>query len=214
MISKKHLYLSIVLLSIYTLSAQNVRFGLKGGLNISTLTVRGINLKGDLSYKPGFHLGALINSTISKEFSIQTEFLFSNQGYNYDEGTYEMVGNINYFAIPVMVMYFPTKKFNFQAGPQVSFLMSHKAEISMKGDEFDPLDPGFSKNTTVDLKDSTQSVELGMNVGLGYKINDNVFFSGRYNFGITTVNKKESGSKASGEEDRNSVFQFSVGYLF
>lgn len=100
MISKKHLYLSIVLLSIYTLSVQNVRFGLKGGLNISTLTVRGINLKGDLSYKPGFHIGALINSTISKEFSIQTEFLFSNQGYNYDEGTYEMVGNINYFAIP------------------------------------------------------------------------------------------------------------------
>lgn len=196
-------------------TVRKTRFGLKGGLNISTLTVSGVNLKGDLSYKPGFHIGGLIHTSVSEKFSIQTEFLYSNQGYNYKEANLKLVGNINYLAVPVMMMYYPAKNFSVEVGPQLSFLLSHKAKIDIyQFSEFDPNDPAFSSGGTIDLKDSSQSIEFGMNVGLGYKINKNVFFSGRYNFGITTANKKETGPDASGEEDRNSVFQFSIGYLF
>lgn len=196
-------------------SVQKTHFGLKGGLNISTLTVSGVNVKGDLSYKPGFHIGALVHNKITDDISVQTELLYSNQGYKYDEGTYEMVGNINYIAFPVMFVYYPVKNFSLEAGPQLSFLLSHKAKIDIyQFSEFDPNDPAFSTGGTIDLKDSSQSIEFGMNVGLGYKISQNVFLSGRYNFGLTTANKKETGAGASGEKDRNSVFQFSIGYLF
>lgn len=215
MILKNHLFLFVTLLLTSVFNAQNVHFGIKGGLNISTLTVSGVNVKGDLSYKPGFHIGALVHSAITNQFSIQTELLFSNQGYNYKEANLKLVGNINYLAVPVMMMYYPAKNFSVEVGPQLSFLLSHKAKIDIyQFSEFDPNDPAFSSGGTIDLKDSSQSIEFGMNVGLGYKINKNVFFSGRYNFGITTANKKETGPDASGEEDRNSVFQFSMGYLF
>lgn len=214
MILKKLLFLFVAFLSTSVLFAQNVHFGIKGGLNLSTITVSGANIKGDLGYKPGFHIGAVIHSAISKEFSIQTEFLYSNQGYIYKETNAKMVGNLNYLAAPIMFVYYPAKKFSIEAGPQLSFLLSHKAKVNVyQSNEFDPLVSG-NTSANIDLKDSSQSLEFGLNVGLGYKINDNVFFSGRYNFGLTTANKKETGSGASGEEDRNSVFQFSVGYLF
>lgn len=209
----KFIFLFSLLLTT-SLHAQKTRFGLKGGLNLSTLTVSGVNVKGDLSYKTGFHIGALIHNTITDKISVQTELLYSNQGYIYNEGNYEAVGNINYIAVPVMFVYYPVKKFSVEAGPQLSFLLSHKAEVSVyQFDEFDPLVSGGS-SATVDLENTTQDVEFGMNVGAAYKINKNLFLSGRYNFGLSMVNKKEVGDGASNEKDRNSVFQFSIGYLF
>lgn len=189
-------------------------FGLKGGLNVSTLMVSGVHLKGDMSYKAGFHIGGMMQVSLSKDFIMQPELLFSNQGYNYEERTgaakYSKVGNINYLAVPVMFVYCPIKNLSLEAGPQLSFLLSHKAKVNVTGvDEFDPTNPYIDEGT-IDLKKSTRSVELGMNVGLGYKINQRLFCSGRYNFGMTQANKEES----DGEKDRNSVFQFSVGYLF
>ncbi|MBS7785929.1 PorT family protein [Flavobacterium sp. CYK-55] len=196
-------------------TVRKTRFGLKAGLNISSLRVSGVRLKGDLSYKAGFHIGGMMQVSLSKDFLMQPELMFSNQGYNYEERTgaakYSKVGNINYLALPVMFVYYPIKNLSLEAGPQLSFLLSHKAKVDVTGvDKFDPTNPYIDEGT-IDLKNESRTVEFGANLGLAYKINQQFFCSARYNLGITAANIKDKGSD---EIDRNSVFQFSIGYLF
>ena len=209
--------LTLLLLSGFLLSNAQTkpRFGLKAGLNMSKLSVTGVNPSPDITYKPGFHIGGFLAAPIGAKMEFHPEILYSNQGYEFEASNgasrLKMTGNINYLAVPAMFFYYPTAKFDIEFGPQLSFLMSHKAKVSYSS--FDPAEVSFS-DVEVDLKDATQSIEVGMNIGVGYKINHNVSLSGRYNFGISTVNKKAESGPDQDEEDRNSVFQFSLNYLF
>ncbi len=212
---KKRTAVLLLLLGFLSINAQNkTRVGLKAGLNISTLNVSGITMSGTVSRKTGFHIGGFLAVPVGKKVEIHPEILYSNQGYKYKEtnsnGTYTSVANINYFAIPIMVVYAAAKKFNIEIGPQVSFLVDHKAKVT-----FDSTTPGAPSQTgNADYGDTSQSIEVGVNAGVSYQLTKNIFFSGRYNFGISTVNKKYENSDFDNEKDRNSVFQFSVGYLF
>jgi hypothetical protein len=51
-----------------------------------------------------------------------------------------------------------------------------------------------------------------VNVGLGYELESNVYFQGRYNLGITNLNSDSNTSGAY--KYSNAVIQLSVGYLF
>ena len=55
------------------------------------------------------------------------------------------------------------------------------------------------------LEDAVKGFELSIPVGLSYEISDFVI-DARYNFGVTKV--------ADGDDCKNSVFQFTVGYKF
>lgn len=56
-----------------------------------------------------------------------------------------------------------------------------------------------------------KSFEVGVNVGLGYALENGVFFDARYNFGISKINKL-SGEGISDVKNRN--IQLAVGYKF
>ena len=151
---------------------------------------------------------------ISEKVEIHPELLYSNQGYKYEgsefNARFKEKANIDYIALPVMLCYYPVKKFSVEIGPQISFLLSNKVKVDYT---ITSLDDGTttSGSATIDHKAETQSIEVGLNIGMGYRITQNVNVSGRYNFGLSTVNKKASNSD---EQDRNSVFQLSLGYLF
>lgn len=107
---QKYITLGLLVAASLAVNAQNkTRFGLKGGLNISTLNVSGVNLRGEFSPKAGFHIGALVAFPVTEKLEIHPEILYSNQGYKYEEtaveGEYEAKANINYIAIPIMVAY-------------------------------------------------------------------------------------------------------------
>lgn len=212
---KKIIVLPALLLGFLAVHAQNTRFGVKGGLNISTLTVSGVNLRGDFSPKTGFHVGGFVAFPVAKKLEIHPEVLFSNQGYKYEEvnpeGTYESVANLNYIAIPIMVSYLPVKRLNIEIGPQFSLLVNHKARVTFTSAVTDL--PDYEE--TVDNTDRSQTMEVGLNAGASYFLTRNLFVSGRYYAGISTVNKRYRNSEIyENEKDRNSVFQFSIGYLF
>ena len=81
-------------------NAQEVKFGLKGGLNVANIT-------GDIednSSKVGFHVGGFAEIKVSEKFSVQPELLFSTQGTKFDfEGT-NVNFNLSYLNIPIMDM--------------------------------------------------------------------------------------------------------------
>jgi opacity protein-like surface antigen len=151
-------------------NAQETKFGVKGGLNISTVVGGDVENTKSLV---GFHVGGFAEIHVVEKFFIQPELLFSTQGTKVD-GPFGTDGDIklNYLNIPVLAKYYIVDKFSVEAGPQLGVLLSAKAE----GD---------------DIKDFTRSIDLGFNIGAGYNFTDNLSVGLRYTIGLSPLSDED-----------------------
>ena len=171
---------------------EDMAFGIKGGLNISTITnadVDGVNSKSLV----GFHVGFFGEFMLGDKFAIQPEVLYSTQGTKI-----ELKGDLklDYIAIPVMAKYYVADSFSLELGPQIGFLVSAKAK---------------SGGESEDVKDELKSTDVSLNFGLGYDITENFMIGARYNLGLTRLQDELLPGE---DESKNSVFQISIGYKF
>ena len=182
---KKFLLLAVVtVLGFTSVNAQEIKFGVKGGLNFAT--IGGDNTK-DIELVTSFNFGVLSEIPISDKFSFQPELMYSGQGYSFNDNTVAL----SYLNVPLMGKYYLTKGFSVEAGPQIGFLLA-------------------AKNEKVNVKDSFNTVDFGVNFGLGYKLENGLNFGVRYNLGLTDINNVDNSSI----KNKNGVFQVSVGYFF
>ncbi|MGQ7946614.1 porin family protein [Flavobacterium sp. WC2509] len=182
---KKILLLAVVtVLGFTNVNAQEIKFGAKGGLNFASIS--GDNTGGS-DVVTAFHFGVLSEIPISDKFSFQPELMYSGQGYSFNHNTIAL----SYLNIPLMGKYYLTKGFSVEAGPQIGFLLS-------------------AKNEKTDVKDSFKTFDFGVNFGLGYKLDNGLNFGVRYNLGLTDINDLPNSSS----NNKNGVFQISVGYFF
>lgn len=182
---KKILLLAVVtVLGFTNVNAQEIKFGAKGGLNFASIS--GDNTKG-IDAVTSFNFGVLSEIPISDKFSFQPELMYSGQGYSFNDNTIAL----SYLNIPLMGKYYLTKGLSIEAGPQIGFLLS-------------------AKNEKTDVKDSFNTFDFGVNLGLGYKLDNGLNFGVRYNLGLTDINNLDNSSI----ENKNGVFQISVGYFF
>ncbi|MBT8254067.1 MAG: PorT family protein [Flavobacteriaceae bacterium] len=193
----KNVFLILVaLLFSFTINAQGVDLGLKAGLNLSSFS--GDDTE-DLSMLTGIHFGAMADISISDGFSVQPEVLYSTQGTKYSESDgYDGKLKFNYLNIPVIAKVEVTDGLNLEAGPQIGFLLSAKDEFNSPGDSGEE-----------DVKEFFKATDFAFALGLSYEMETGLYLGARYNFGIIDVWDTETGFT-----NRNSVFQFSVGYLF
>lgn len=201
---KKHIIMKKIVLTsilfatlIFSAKAQtpDIKLGAKGGVNISNIT------SSDMDSKTGFNVGLLAEMFLDEQFSLQPEVLYSTQGAELKNNNSSAKLNLEYISIPVMAKYYIVDGFNVQVGPQFSFLSKSelKGEINGLG------------SATLDVKDSTESFDFGVNFGLGYELPVGLFVDARYNMGLTKVNKE---SIPDIDDGKNSVFQISLGYKF
>ena len=199
---------ALFLLSLVSLQAQDLNFGVKGGVNFASITGDETD---DLDGKTAFHLGVVAELALSENLAIQPELLYSAQGAK-SEGSdtwdgmtesWEYKYKLDYLSIPILAKYYVTPALNLHVGPQVSFLINSEAEGEYSYD-------GVTESETEDLED-VKSLDLALSAGVGYQLNMGVFFNARYNLGLSNLWDYE------GEEDfsqKNSVFQLSVGFMF
>lgn len=208
----------IVLLSIvFTVNAQDIKFGAKGGVNIASVTGE-IESAGS---KIGFHIGGMAEIPISTDFFVQPELLFSSQGYTVDNGT----GVLNYINLPVIGKYFITEELSIEAGPQIGYLLSATIKVDNVdngGGNTDVPSPNTATKTVSnkssssvsnnaveqDIKEFFKSTDISFGIGAGYKLQNGINLSARYNFGISNI------SADSSENVKNSLFMVSIGYFF
>ncbi|MGR7814073.1 porin family protein [Lacinutrix undariae] len=182
---------AIAVLGLSNVNAQEVTFGAKAGVNFA-------NLGGDIEdndMKVGFHVGGVAEIAISEKFSVQPELLFSSQGTKFEESGETLKYNLSYINVPVMAKYYVAEGFSVEAGPQVGFLVDAKAKYDSDSE---------------DIKDAFNSVDFGLNLGAGYKLDNGFNFSARYNLGLANI-AKDAGDDFS---IQNNVIQLSVGYSF
>ena len=161
--------------------AQN--FGVKAGYNYSTLSGETSSIS-TIEGLSGFYIGGLVELPISNMLSIQPELIFSRQGVDLRQGlknfsirtdTSEI--RLDYLNIPIMAKVNLGPLF-LQGGVQFGFLVS-KPEIG-----------NYIANVRIGTlldKDSYNSFDFGVGVGLGFNLNRRLFVEARYTHSLTNI---------------------------
>ena len=224
-------------------NAQDVKFGVKGGLNLSTIKFNYPTQQGDPAYSPdnkmavGFHVGGFAEIGLSDKLSFQPELLFSMEGAKFENiesgtkiiggQTYTYTDNetsnivTNYINVPLLLKFKATENLFFVAGPQVGFLMSAKQDYESKSTQT------FNGQTTTDSKTFSgqdvkkyyESMSYALDLGAGYFFTENIFTEVRYNLGLSNnakpVTETFNGQTFTYEPVfKASTIQFSLGYRF
>ena len=189
---KKMPFLFAALLFSLSLFAQEPPvFGLKGGLNVSSLTG---NFNGKDS-RLGIHLGALGHIHLTDKLALQPEAVFSSQGVRYQAGDGEHSLGLNYINVPLQLQYMFNNGFRLQTGPQLGLLV-------------DVTDKRGNTETNFFSSDDFKTVDAAWSFGLGYLTYSGLGIDARYNLGLT--NTVDEGIA----ERKNRVFQLGLFYMF
>lgn len=176
--------------STSTASASPVRFGVKAGLNISTLS------DNDFNSKAGFYGGVFANIPVAQDFSFQPEVMYSGMGAKFKADS-DAKANLDYISVPLMLQYNALPNLYLEAGPQFSFLVNSKLKY---------------KSNSADAKDIFKSFDFGIGLGAGYYFTQNIGVTARYVAGLTDVAKNRP--DLSEDKAKNGVFQFGLAYKF
>jgi hypothetical protein len=160
---KRIIISAVMLLLIKGTFAQQVEYGIKGGVNLSNIA------NDDADTKTGFHLGGLAHIHLTQSFAIQPEIMYSTQGAEYNTGKLKL----NYINIPVLGQYMFAKGFRLQTGPQLGFLTNSELK---NGD------------TEIDV-DGYRNVDFSWSFGAGYVGRNGLGIDARYNLGLTDLSK-------------------------
>ncbi len=189
---KKTIISLTALFFMVTVNAQSTRFGVKGGLNASTLNSSPSN--SSLQTKIGFNAGLLAHIHTSNEtWAFQPEAYYSSEGAK-SKSNNDSKLDLGYINVPVLVQYMFDNGFRLEAGPQVGFLVSAKSKLN---------------NNSTDVKNMMQSAVFSIPAGIGYLTSNGLGFDARYNFGISNIYKSSASTKT-----RSNVFQFGIFYQF
>lgn len=120
---KKLIFLAIMLLGFtVTTQAQDIKLGLKGGVNFA-------NLNGDdvenLDGRTGFHIGAVLQISLLDTFAVQPEVLYSSQGADFTNADLK----IDYLNVPILAKLKFAKVISVEAGPQLGFVVTEGKDI-------------------------------------------------------------------------------------
>ena len=189
----KKIVFTIILafIGIAHLSAQK-SFGIKAGLNVAS--INGDNTE-DFSSRTSFTGGLFAEFPTSEKIAFQLELLYSEQGAKYSVLESDETLKLNYLNIPLMFKYYATEGFSIQAGPQIGFLLSAKVDDT-------------------NVKDFMTNVDFGLNFGLGYKLKNGLSFDARYNLGLTNIWETYYYGEDAVINNKNRVWQITLGYAF
>lgn len=191
-----------------------IKLGVKAGLNISSLTSDKNEL--DSSDKTGFTAGVMAEIPLAKNFSIQPEVLYSQQGMKFsysdidvENSHYKSTIELNYLNIPVMLKYYVVKGLSVQAGPQIGILLKASNKYQ---DNF----LGYENQETFSLSDYASGIDTSVNFGLGYQFKNKFYADARYNISYSDIFKdaNPSGNYIINSDMKNRVFQITFGYFF
>ena len=188
---KKISLLAIGFTSAIISFSQSPKFGLKAGVNISTLKWNS-DIDGDA--RIGLHAGGLAHIHLTPQWALQPEVYYSAEGGKMNVSSNEEVTWKNdYVNIPLLLQYNFDNGFRLQAGPQLGLMVSSKVE-DQDGNE-DDADEVF------------KSTNVSLGFGLGYLTYSGLGIDARYNLGLNRI------TESAYDEAKGRVFQIGLFYM-
>ena len=203
---KKVLFTLLTLLAFNWSNAQKTQkpqFGIKGGMNVSNLTISG-EASPEMKSKIEYNIGGLIQIKIGEKLFLQPEVIFSKQGSEFkfpitiDGVIYntENTFNLYYINVPIILKYYATNEFSLEFGPHASLLSSSNLVVRV-----------LNQSNTQDAQKLFKSSDFGLNLGANFDINKNFFINARYSFGLSNIAVVESGDNTI---IKNNVFSINL----
>lgn len=176
--------------------AQDLKIGLKTGINISTLSGPAASTD-DVSSRLLYHIGAFASQEVADKIEAQAELLFSAQGATEDNdfAASKIRLNFTYLNIPLIAKYQVLEGVCVYAGIQPGIRLTANGKI---------LEGQFQG--TLDAKDDTKTFDFALIFGLYYQIEENLFVEARLVPGLVDIEQDEP-------IFRNQLVQLSVGYV-
>ncbi len=208
--NKQNLLLTTLLLTISTMAfAQDLSFGIRGGLNVANLSMDappyyvngGANINSKETRK-SFNLGVYSQQSLNDKMALQAELFYSGEGASFTNPGTEMPQHIklNYLSLPLFFRYSIIQNFYVMAGPQFSYLLAAHSV--------------YANGTSYDALDEHKKIGVGFVPVIGYdwkKFSINL----RYQIGLTGVpksNPSSSMTRYSDDKVKSNVFSIVVSY--
>lgn len=169
---KKVLILLMVVGTSLNLSAQGLDFGVKAGVNFSS-----VRDASGLDNRTGFVAGVFAGGKLGDKLGVQADLLYSQQGAEFELGSF----NLDYVNVPIVLKYYLSDSFNFHVGPQFGVLINDDAQ-TVVGETINDI--------------ATNDFDITAVLGLGFDLPMGIRLEGRYNFGLSDVTKTEKGKNS------------------
>lgn len=177
------------------LFAQETAFGIKGGLNLTSLKID--DPEATYNARTGFHAGFFLRGKFDK-VGIQPEILLYTQKGEFTGPAYDGEENFSYITVPILIKFYPVSGLNIHAGPQFGFLID--------GERTTKTLIGTIKE---DIKDEYKNTDIVISAGAGWDFGFGLSIDARYNIGVQDINEA-----ADGETTKSRVFLVSLGWNF
>ena len=204
--------LSVTLLAVAMVIAMpanaQLKFGLKGGLNINKVSFSQSDIKSD--NQTGFFVGPTVQFASPLGIAVDGSVLYDQRNVKMEEGGSEMTKHLNYIDIPINIRYNvgigSLAGVYFATGPQFSF--------NLDGKTFNLKDLGETSNQ-YELKKS----EFGWNLGAGVRLLGHLEVGYNYCFPLGKTSEAKSDNaiqttKKVFKSFKNQTHQVSVAYIF
>ncbi len=196
-------------------------FGVKAGLNYSNNIMKYDGKKDkDAKFKPGFNIGAFADFELSDLLAVEAGLNVETKGHMYKDkdeeeilgktykSKYKATANLVYVTVPVDVK-LTFGSFYVLAGPYIGVAATGKAKSKMEYDGNTEKD-SHSMDLGGDDKDDLKRLDLGLGIGAGYEINDNLGVRAGYDLGLSNLTPKGDKDNSS----KNGSINVSVTYKF
>jgi hypothetical protein len=203
----------IIFLCSYSLQAQNFDFGVKIGVNSSSMWAAPIE---ENSSYIGFHIGFVSDYRLSSKASIKAELLFINHGgitligeSNIGDAEKKLV--MNSINLPLLFNYKLNETFSLNVGPQIGYLINAEDQYKGAKDQYTGnLPPPDEIDVTDNFKKLTYSLNSGININLYKKLSTDI----RYVFCFSRIDNNEYSSPYTsytfGGYDNTGILQLSL----
>ena len=185
-------------------SQMSFKYGLKAGVNMSTMSNGMPNINPDFKMGVGVRAGIMANFHWGQRtanslpgtgwFGLQPELMYSYQRVTCVAGYL----NLHYIQLPVMLKVYPLSNFSIEFGPEFGYLVS--TDTYMAGDY-------TIDGVTIRNLNRKNGFAMGVGVGLAYEFRMGLVLGARYSFGLTDIAKNLKWKN-------NGNTQVTVGWLF
>ncbi len=198
--------LGLVSLS-FSVHAQEIKYGVKAGLNVNNLDVSPELDPPKPSARLGVHLGGFAQFDLSDALMLQPELVLSTQGANDEDPEVEQNVKLTYLNLSGLVKYQVGNGFDVFAGPQLGLLVDG---------EFEEVDKADGSQELYAADAVYKGTDFSFSFGAGYTLESGIHLNLRYNFGLSDNNDdpQELAFYDINQEVKNRTFQISIEYTF
>lgn len=214
---KKTLVAMILAVVVSLPSFAQIKFGIKGGFNMTSMSLDNGNLESIVSNKSGFFIGPTIKATLPiAGLGIDIAALYDQRKAKIKSTKEELTQKS--IQIPINLRYGlglgDAATFFVFAGPQFDFNVGNKTDEAVTQNN-----PGSWLSDNSYSGWSLKKRGVSANVGLGFLILNHLQLSANYNFAISKSGdvynaSEETGGTVKESDIRNNAWQIATAYFF